>query len=123
MATMDLIKLNGGMPANFLDIGGTAQAEQVIEAFKILLSDPNSKAVLINIFGGIVRCDVVAQGIVDASKLLSIKVPLVVRLQGTNVDKAKDIIAQSNLPIVFISDLDSAAKKAVQYALGGKFSH
>merc|ERR1711933_95135 len=91
MATMDIIKLHGGTPANFLDVGGGATADQVTEAFKLITSDPQVKAILVNIFGGIMRCDVIAQGIVNAAQRLDMKVPIVVRLQGTNVDEAKAI--------------------------------
>merc|ERR1712203_1248159 len=97
MATMDIIKLHGGTPANFLDVGGGATADQVTEAFKLITSDPQVKAILVNIFGGIMRCDVIAQGIVNAAERLDMKVPIVVRLQGTNVDEAKAIIATSQM--------------------------
>ncbi|MGA0231667.1 MAG: succinate--CoA ligase subunit beta, partial [Saprospiraceae bacterium] len=100
MATMDIIKLSGGSPANFLDVGGTADAQRVEQAFKIILKDPNVKAILINIFGGIVRCDRVAQGVVDAYKNIgNINVPIIVRLQGTNADIAKELIDNSGLKV------------------------
>merc|ERR1712226_1499261 len=110
MATMDIIKLHGGSPANFLDVGGGATADQVTDAFALITSDPHVKAILVNIFGGIMRCDVIAQGIVNAAKKLSLGVPIVVRLQGTNVDEAKAIIAQSEMKILSCDNLDEAAK-------------
>jgi succinyl-CoA synthetase beta subunit len=113
MATMDIIKLYGGEPANFLDVGGGATKERVTAAFKIILSDPNVKAILVNIFGGIMRCDIIAEGVVAAARELSLGVPLVVRLEGTNVDLGKKILAESRLPIVSADDLADAAKKAV----------
>ncbi|MFH1941813.1 MAG: succinate--CoA ligase subunit beta, partial [bacterium] len=116
MATMDIIKLYGSMPANFLDVGGAASSERVEQAFKILLSDKNVKAVLINIFGGIVRCDRVATGVVDAAKRLDIQVPIVVRLAGTNSDIAADILSKSGLKFTVAHDLSDAAKKAVAAA-------
>merc|ERR1712158_208973 len=112
MATMDIIKLHGGSPANFLDVGGGATAHQVKEAFKIITGDPKVNAILVNIFGGIMRCDVIAQGIVNAAETLNLKVPIVVRLQGTNVDEAKTIIAQSEMKILSCDNLDEAAKLA-----------
>lgn len=112
MATMDIIKLHGGTPANFLDVGGGATADQVTEAFKLITSDPQVKAILVNIFGGIMRCDVIAQGIVNAAERLDMKVPIVVRLQGTNVDEAKAIIATSQMKILSCDNLDEAAKLA-----------
>ena len=114
MATMDVIKLNGGEPANFLDVGGGATAEKVTEAFKILLSDPHVKGVLVNIFGGIMKCDVIAEGVVEAVKQVELNVPLVVRLEGTNVERGKEILAGSGLPIVAADDLDDAARKVCQ---------
>lgn len=105
MATMDIIKLYGGAPANFLDVGGGATTEKVTEAFKIMLSNPDVKAILVNIFGGIMRCDVIAEGIVAAAKQVSLKVPLVVRLEGTNVDQGKEILAKSGLPIISASGM------------------
>lgn len=116
MATMDLLKICGGSPANFLDVGGSAQADQITAAFKILDQDPKVKSILVNIFGGIMRCDIVAQGIVQASKVLGMKKPVVVRLVGTNVDKGKRIIADSGLKIYANDDLNAAARKAVQLA-------
>jgi succinyl-CoA synthetase beta subunit len=113
MATMDIIKLYGGEPANFLDVGGGATKERVTEAFKIILSDPNVKAVLVNIFGGIMRCDIIAEGIIAAVRETNIAVPLVVRLEGTNVARGKELLAQSGLAIIPADDLDDAAKKAV----------
>jgi succinyl-CoA synthetase beta subunit len=111
MATMDIIKLYGLEPANFLDVGGSASKEKVTAAFKIILSDPNVKGILINIFGGIMRCDIIAEGVVAAAKETAIKVPLVVRLEGTNVDQGKQILAQSGLKIVPADNLADAAKK------------
>lgn len=113
MATMDIIKLKGGSPANFLDVGGTVTADRVAAAFKLVLSDENVKAVMVNIFGGIVRCDVIAQGIVDAAKDVGVGVPLIVRLEGTNVEKGRAIMNGSDLAIISASDLDDAATKAV----------
>jgi len=113
MATMDIIKLKGGDPANFLDVGGSATEEQVAEAFKILTADPKCEAILVNIFGGIMKCDVIAQGIVNAAKIVGLKVPLIVRLEGTNVDAGKKIIGESGLAITPANDLDDAAIKAV----------
>ena len=113
MATMDIIKLHGAAPANFLDVGGGATKEKVTMAFKIILSDPNVKAILVNIFGGIMRCDIIAEGILAAVKEVGIKIPLVVRLEGTNVDLGKKIIAESGLNVISANDLDDAAKKAV----------
>jgi len=116
MATMDIIKLNGGDPANFLDVGGGATVEQVKEAFGILTSDPNVHAILVNIFGGIMRCDVIAQGIILAAKELKLKIPIVVRLQGTQVEDAKALIANSQLRILACDSLDEAAKMVVKLA-------
>ncbi|MFQ5328693.1 MAG: ADP-forming succinate--CoA ligase subunit beta [Thermodesulfobacteriota bacterium] len=113
MATMDVIKLYGGFPANFLDVGGGATKEQVTEAFKILLSDDRVKAVLINIFGGIMKCDIIAEGVVAAAKEVGVNVPLVVRLQGTNVDLGREIIAKSGLDIIMAENMDEAAQKVV----------
>eukprot|EP00882_Tetradesmus_deserticola_P009083 GHRQ01009583.1.p1 GENE.GHRQ01009583.1~~GHRQ01009583.1.p1 ORF type:complete len:424 (+),score=217.33 GHRQ01009583.1:293-1564(+) len=113
MATMDIIKLRGGSPANFLDVGGNASEQQVIEAFKILTSDPQVKAILVNIFGGIMKCDVIASGIVSAAKQVGVKVPLIVRLEGTNVEAGKKILSSSNVDIIAADDLDDAATKAV----------
>ncbi len=114
MATMDIIKLHGSMPANFLDVGGAASSERVEQAFRILMSDENVKAVLINIFGGIVRCDRVANGVVEAAKRLDIRVPIVVRLAGTNSEIAAEILKNSGLTFTVAKDLDDAAKKAVE---------
>ena len=114
MATMDIIKLYGKEPANFLDVGGGASKEKVSAAFRIILSDENVKGILINIFGGIMRCDVLAQGVVDAAKEINIKVPLVVRLAGTNFKEGKEILDKSNLKIISASDLNDAAKKIVE---------
>ncbi len=116
MATMDIIKLSGGMPANFLDVGGGATKENVTAAFKILLSDPSVKAVLVNIFGGIMRCDVIAEGVVAAAKEVEMKVPLVVRLEGTNVDIGKKILAESSLAITSADGMKDAAEKVVAAA-------
>ena len=114
MATMDLIKLHGGEPANFLDVGGGASAETVAKAFKILLADGQVKAVLVNIFGGIMRCDVIAEGIVRAVREVGVKVPVVVRLEGTNVEQGKRILAESGLAIASADDLTDAARRAVE---------
>ena len=113
MATMDIIKLYGSEPANFLDVGGGASKEKVTEAFKIILSDDNVEGILVNIFGGIMRCDIIAEGVVAAAKELSLDVPLVVRLEGTNVDEGKEIMANSGLPIIAADDLNDAAEKIV----------
>ncbi len=116
MATMDLIKLAGGEPANFLDVGGGASSEMVREAFKILVSDPKVKAILVNIFGGIMKCDVLAEGIVEAASQINLKVPLVVRLEGTNVEKGKEILADSGLNLRSVDEMDEAARAAVSLA-------
>jgi len=116
MATMDIIKFYGGSPANFLDVGGGATEEQVTEAFKILISDKNVKAILVNIFGGIMRCDVIAQGIINAAKTVKLSVPLVVRLEGTNVEAGKKLLADSGLLVITANDLADAAEKAVAAA-------
>jgi succinyl-CoA synthetase beta subunit len=113
MATMDIIKFYGAEPANFLDVGGGATTEKVTEAFKIILSDKNVKGVLVNIFGGIMRCDVVATGVVEAAKQVKLAVPLVVRLEGTNVEQGKKILAESGLNITPANDLADAAQKIV----------
>ena len=113
MATMDIIKLNGAFPANFLDVGGGATTEKVTAAFKIILADPAVEGILVNIFGGIMRCDTIAEGIVAAAKEVDLDVPLVVRLEGTNVEKGKEILANSGLPIVSADDLGDAARKIV----------
>jgi succinyl-CoA synthetase beta subunit len=114
MSTMDIIKLYGGEPANFLDVGGGADEEKVTAAFKIILSDPNVKGVLVNIFGGIMKCDVIAQGVIAAAKQVELSVPLVVRLEGTNVEKGKELMANSGLPIIAANDLADAAEKVVK---------
>jgi succinyl-CoA synthetase beta subunit len=113
MATMDIIKLHGGTPANFLDVGGGATADQVTHAFELLNADNRVKAILVNIFGGIMKCDTIAEGIVQAAKHVGLKVPLVVRLEGTNVERGKKLIQESGLDIIAAADLDDAAKKAV----------
>ena len=114
MSTMDIIKLCGGEPANFLDVGGGATAEKVTAAFKIILSDPKVEGILVNIFGGIMRCDIIAEGIVTAAREVDIHVPLVVRLEGTNVEEGKQILAESGLPILSADDLGDAAEKVVK---------
>ncbi|MFZ9967322.1 MAG: succinate--CoA ligase subunit beta, partial [Steroidobacteraceae bacterium] len=116
MATMDLIKLHGGAPANFLDVGGTATAARVTEAFRLILSNPRVKAILINIFGGIVRCDIIADGIVQAVQDVGVSVPVIVRLEGTNADIAREKLAKSGLAITAAGDLTDAATKAVTLA-------
>ena len=113
MATMDIISLHGAAPANFLDVGGNASEQQVVEAFKILTADTKVKALLVNIFGGIMKCDVIANGIVSAAKQVGLQVPLVVRLEGTNVEEGKKILEKSGMDIIAANDLDDAAKKAV----------
>ncbi len=118
MATMDLIKLHGGQPANFLDVGGGATSERVTAAFQLILSNPKVKAVLVNIFGGIVRCDLIADGVINAVQNVGVKVPVVVRLEGTNADKARETLAQSGLTITPASDLTDAARKVVALAKG-----
>jgi succinyl-CoA synthetase beta subunit len=120
MATMDIIKFYGGEPANFLDVGGGATEEQVTEAFKILIADKKVKAILVNIFGGIMKCDIIAQGIINAAKTLKLSVPLVVRLEGTNVEAGKKLIADSSLAVIAADDLADAAQKAVKAAAGRK---
>jgi len=119
MATMDIIKYAGGAPANFLDVGGGASEQQVTEAFKILVADKNVKAILVNIFGGIIRCDVIAQGIINAVKAVSLPVPLVVRLEGTNVALGKKLLEESKLPIQPASELAEAARMVVAAAQAG----
>ena len=114
MATMDIIKLHGEEPANFLDVGGGASKEKVSAAFKLILSDKNVKGILINIFGGIMRCDVIAQGVLEAAKETNLNVPLVVRLAGTNFKEGKDILDKSGLKILSATDLNDAAKKIVE---------
>ena len=118
MATMDMIKHCGGSPANFLDVGGGASAEQVTNAFRLILSDAKVKAILVNIFGGIMRCDIIAEGVVAAAKTLGLSVPLVVRLEGTNVEKGREILAASKLNIITAADMGDAAKKVVLAAAG-----
>jgi succinyl-CoA synthetase beta subunit len=120
MATMDIIKFYGGEPANFLDVGGGATEEQVTEAFKILIADKKVKAILVNIFGGIMKCDIIAQGIINAAKSLKLSVPLVVRLEGTNVEEGKKTIADSGLAVIAADDLADAAQKVVKAAVGKK---
>ena len=119
MGTMDTVKLYGGAPANFLDVGGGATKERVAEAFKLILSDSNVKAVFVNIFGGIVRCDMIAEGIIGAVEEVGVDVPVVVRLEGTNADKGAEILSQSDLNIIAGSGLADAAKKVVAAAGGG----
>jgi succinyl-CoA synthetase beta subunit len=114
MATMDIIKLYGSEPANFLDVGGGATKEKVSAAFKIILSDKNVEGILINIFGGIMRCDIIAQGVIEAAKEVDLKVPLVVRLAGTKVDEGKEILKKSGLTIISADNLSDAAKKIVE---------
>jgi succinyl-CoA synthetase beta subunit len=116
MATMDLIKLHGGQPANFLDVGGGATTERVTAAFQLILSNPKVRAVLVNIFGGIVRCDIIAEGVINAVKNVGVKVPVVVRLEGTNADKAREMLATSGLAITAATDLTDAARKVVAAA-------
>ena len=111
---MDVIQLHGGEPANFLDVGGGATKEKVTEAFKIILSDPQVKGVLVNIFGGIMKCDVIAGGVIEAVKQVELSVPLVVRLEGTNVKLGKKLLDESGLPILTAADLDEAASKIVK---------
>jgi succinyl-CoA synthetase beta subunit len=120
MATMDVIKLYGGNPANFLDVGGGATAEKVTEAFKIMLKNPGLKAILVNIFGGIMKCDTIAEGVVAASRAVSLKVPLVVRMKGTNEDLGKKILAESGLPIITANNMAEAAEQVVAAAKGVK---
>jgi succinyl-CoA synthetase beta subunit len=111
-----VIKLYGGNPANFLDVGGGASAEKVTEAFKIMLRNPDLKAILVNIFGGIMRCDVIAEGVIAASRAVSLKVPLVVRMKGTNEEQGKALLAQSGLPIITANNMAEAAQKVVAAA-------
>ncbi|MFN9791010.1 MAG: ADP-forming succinate--CoA ligase subunit beta, partial [Holosporales bacterium] len=120
MATMDIIKLYGGAPANFLDVGGGATKERVTAAFKIILADPNVQGIFVNIFGGIMRCDIIAEGIIAAAKEVKLHVPLVVRLEGTNVDLGKKILAESGLPIISGDNLADGAKKIVAAVQGKK---
>jgi len=118
MATMDIIKLYGGSPANFLDVGGGANREKVTEAFKLMLKNPRLSAILVNIFGGIMKCDVIAEGVVAAAREVHLSVPLIVRLEGTNVDLGKKILAQSGLAIIAAGDMADAAQKVVAAAKG-----
>jgi len=120
MTTMDMIKICGGQPANFLDVGGGASTEQVTHAFRLIMSDPKVKAILVNIFGGIMRCDIIAEGVVAAAKALGLSVPLVVRLEGTNVERGKEILAASNLDIISAVDMEDGAKKVVAAARKAK---
>ena len=120
MATMDTIKSFGGEPANFLDVGGSATTERVSAAFRILLSDKNVKAILVNIFGGIMKCDVIAAGIVEATKIVGLNIPLVVRLDGTNVEQGKQIIRESGLNIIPANDMKDAVMKAVNSIRGNE---
>ena len=119
MSTMDIIKLHGGEPANFLDVGGGATADQVSEGFRIILSDPEVKAIFVNIFGGIMRCDFIAEGIITAAKEIELDVPLIVRLAGTNVDLGKKMLSESGLDLITTDDMDGGARKSVN-AIGGK---
>ena len=118
MATMDTIKLFGGEPANFLDVGGGATTEKVTEAFKIMLKNPELKAILVNIFGGIMRCDVIAEGVIAAVNDVGLKVPLVVRMKGTNEEIGKKLLADSGLPIISADSMEEAAQKVVAAANG-----
>jgi succinyl-CoA synthetase beta subunit len=118
MATMDVIKMQGGEPANFLDVGGGTTADRVTEAFKIILSDLKVKAILVNIFGGIVRCDLIAEGVIHAIKETGTPLPIVVRLEGTHVDKGKALLTESGLSVIPADDLDDAAQKVVLAAKG-----
>ncbi|KAG4216703.1 hypothetical protein PC116_g34816, partial [Phytophthora cactorum] len=114
MATMDIIKLNGGQPANFLDVGGGATPAAIKEAFELITSDPKVTAIFVNIFGGIVRCDAIAHGLINTVKTLNLKVPIIARLQGTNMEQAHQLINDSGMKIFSIDDLQSAAEKSVQ---------
>jgi succinyl-CoA synthetase beta subunit len=118
MATMDVIKLEGGTPANFLDVGGGANKERVTEAFKLILSSDKVKAIFVNIFGGIVRCDMIAEGIIAAVKDVGVKIPVIVRLEGTNVEAGKDLLKNSGLAIIPADDINDGAKKAVAAVAG-----
>ena len=120
MATMDIIKLNGAFPANFLDVGGGANKEKVTAAFKIILNDPAVKGILVNIFGGIMRCDIIAEGVIAAVKEVGLKVPLVVRLEGTNVELGKKIISESGLNVIAANDLSDGAEKIVAAVKGAR---
>ena len=118
MGAMDIIKLHGGMPANFLDVGGGASTDQVREAFRIILQDENVKAIMVNIFGGIMKCDVIAEGIIEAARTSKIEVPVIVRLEGTNVERGRKLLEESGLALITASSMDDAAKKAVEAAAG-----
>ncbi|MBO4412003.1 MAG: succinate--CoA ligase subunit beta, partial [Lachnospiraceae bacterium] len=120
MATMDIIKKFGGEPANFLDVGGSATTERATAAFEILLSDPNVKAIMVNIFGGIMKCDIIAEGVVIAARNLGMTVPLIVRLEGTNVERGREILKESGLAIIPADDMADAARKAVEAAGGAR---
>lgn len=120
MATMDIIRNFGGNPANFLDVGGSATTERVKAAFEILLSDGNVKAIFVNIFGGIMKCDIIAEGLVQATREMGVSIPIVVRLEGTNVDAGRRIINESGLSIISASDMADGARKAIQAAKGGR---
>ncbi|MEC8948626.1 MAG: succinate--CoA ligase subunit beta, partial [Candidatus Thermoplasmatota archaeon] len=120
MATMDIIKLHGSEPANFLDVGGGATAEQVTEGFRIILSDPAVEAIFVNIFGGIMRCDFIAEGIITAAREVEISVPLVVRLEGTNVELGRKMLDESALELITASDMDDGARKAIAAAGGSE---
>lgn len=122
MSTMDIVHLHGGKPANFLDVGGGASKEKVAEGFKIILSDPNVKAILINIFGGIMNCETIAEGIISAASDLQVRVPLIVRMEGTNVEQGKKLFADSPIPIILANDLSDAAEKAVKASLQSKMT-
>ena len=119
MSTMDIIKLKGGEPANFLDVGGVANPETVANGFKIILTDPNVQAILINIFGGIVRCDRVAQGVIDAMETITVDIPVVIRLEGTNAQQASELLERSPLDFIVASSLNDAAEKAVAATFRG----
>jgi succinyl-CoA synthetase beta subunit len=114
MATMDMVRLHGGMPANFLDVGGGTTAARVTEAFKLILADNKVKAVLVNIFGGIVRCDLIAEGVIAAVREVHVEVPVIVRLEGTNAEAGRAMLASADLSIIAAADLDEAAQKAVE---------
>ena len=120
MATMDIIKLYGSSPANFLDVGGGATKERVSAAFKIITADPSVKGILVNIFGGIMKCDIIAEGIIAAAKEIALSVPLVVRLEGTNVELGKEILSKSGMAIISANDLADAAEKVVKAVKGKK---
>jgi succinyl-CoA synthetase beta subunit len=123
MATMDMIKMAGGEPANFLDVGGGANADQVREAFKIILQDPRVEAILVNIFGGIMKCDVIAEGVIQASKEIQLQIPLIVRLEGTRVEEGRELLKKSGLRIISCQTIEEAAKTAVQEAKNHVHSH